>query len=81
LASFVVRITFAWWGSLPLEEVSASEKSRGRVTLKSYVWSPTPWAELPPETVVYPGHGPATTIGRELATNPFLNGGARVLGG
>ncbi|MCS7006466.1 MAG: MBL fold metallo-hydrolase [Thermoleophilia bacterium] len=28
--------------------------------------------ELPPETVVYPGHGPATTLGRELARNPFL---------
>lgn len=27
---------------------------------------------LPPETRVAPGHGPATTIGRELATNPFL---------
>lgn len=27
---------------------------------------------LPPETIVYPGHGPATTIERELATNPFL---------
>jgi hydroxyacylglutathione hydrolase len=27
--------------------------------------------------VVYPGHGPATTIGRERATNPFLNGIAR----
>ena len=27
---------------------------------------------FPPETVVYPGHGPPTTIGRELATNPFL---------
>jgi hydroxyacylglutathione hydrolase len=26
----------------------------------------------PPETVVYPGHGPATTLGAELATNPFL---------
>ena len=25
-----------------------------------------------PETTVYPGHGPATTLGRELATNPFL---------
>lgn len=31
---------------------------------------------LPPETVVHPGHGPATTIGEELATNPFLNGTA-----
>lgn len=27
---------------------------------------------LPDETVVHPGHGPATTIGRERATNPFL---------
>jgi hydroxyacylglutathione hydrolase len=26
----------------------------------------------PPETTVYPGHGPATTLGRELETNPFL---------
>jgi glyoxylase-like metal-dependent hydrolase (beta-lactamase superfamily II) len=27
---------------------------------------------LPAETVVYPGHGPATTLGAELARNPFL---------
>jgi len=27
---------------------------------------------FPPGTVVYPGHGPATTIGAELETNPFL---------
>lgn len=27
---------------------------------------------LPDETNVLPGHGPATTIGRERATNPFL---------
>ena len=38
-------------------------------------------AALPATTAVFPGHGPATTIGEELATNPFLNGGARVLGG
>ena len=25
-----------------------------------------------PETVVHPGHGPETTLGRELASNPFL---------
>jgi len=27
---------------------------------------------LPDETVVLPGHGPATTIGREKASNPFV---------
>jgi glyoxylase-like metal-dependent hydrolase (beta-lactamase superfamily II) len=27
---------------------------------------------LPDETVVYPGHGPSTTIGDERRTNPFL---------
>ena len=26
-------------------------------------------------TIVHPGHGPDTTIGRERATNPFLNAG------
>lgn len=29
---------------------------------------------LPDETIVYCGHGPATTIGAERATNPFLQG-------
>jgi hydroxyacylglutathione hydrolase len=27
---------------------------------------------FPPETVVYPGHGPQTTLGDEVARNPFL---------
>jgi hydroxyacylglutathione hydrolase len=29
---------------------------------------------LPDETIVYPGHGPETTIGAERAGNPFLSG-------
>jgi hydroxyacylglutathione hydrolase len=28
---------------------------------------------FPADTVVYPGHGPATTLGRELESNPFLS--------
>ncbi|MDF1521772.1 MAG: MBL fold metallo-hydrolase [Trueperaceae bacterium] len=27
---------------------------------------------LPPDTIVWPGHGPATTVGAELAANPFF---------
>ncbi|MBV9879886.1 MAG: MBL fold metallo-hydrolase [Gemmatirosa sp.] len=54
---------------LPLSDPRALSRSLQRI------------AALPPETVVYPGHGPSTTIGREVAMNPFLNGGARVLGG
>lgn len=34
---------------------------------------------LPDDTVVYPGHGLATSIGQERATNPFLTGAARII--
>jgi hydroxyacylglutathione hydrolase len=34
-------------------------------------------ASLPPATQVFAGHGPATTIGEELRTNPFLTRIAR----
>ncbi len=29
---------------------------------------------LPPDAVVYPGHGPVTTIGHEQRSNPFVGG-------
>lgn len=35
--------------------------------------------ELDDAITVHPGHGPSTTIGRERATNPFLNGAARIV--
>ena len=54
---------------LPLSSPQAMSRSLERV------------ARLPAETVIYPGHGPATTLAAELATNPFLNGVARVRGG
>lgn len=47
---------------LPLSDGAAMQRSLARI------------ATLPPDTVVYPGHGPDTTIGEELATNPFLRG-------
>lgn len=30
---------------------------------------------LPEDTVVYPGHGPVTTVGHEMRTNPFVSVG------
>jgi hydroxyacylglutathione hydrolase len=30
---------------------------------------------LPDETILFPGHGPATTVGEEKRTNPFFTGG------
>lgn len=37
-------------------------------------------AALGDEVVVYPGHGPATTVGAERRDNPFLNGTLRIVG-
>ncbi len=52
----------------------------GRVDLPGGDW-PTLVASIqtlidrfPPEAVVHPGHGPDTTLGAELRSNPFLGG-------
>ncbi|MFN8574573.1 MAG: MBL fold metallo-hydrolase [Gemmatimonadaceae bacterium] len=50
---------------LPLSNGQQLEQSLARI------------AALPESTVVYSGHGPATTVGEELRTNPFLTGMAR----
>jgi hydroxyacylglutathione hydrolase len=52
--------------------------SVGRVDLPGADWDTlldsvrTLAGRYPPETVVYPGHGPETTLGVELQRNPFL---------
>lgn len=33
----------------------------------------TKFLTLPDDTVIYPGHGPTTTVGEERRTNPFLH--------
>ena len=53
---------------LPFSEPAHLERSLARL------------ATLPPETQVYAGHGPQTTIGAELRTNPFMTGRARISG-
>ena len=45
---------------LPLSDPRAMEESLARI------------CELNDDLVVYPGHGPETTIGRERATNPYV---------
>lgn len=51
---------------LPMSNPSDLERSLERL------------ATLPPETQLYAGHGPSTTIGEELRANPFLTGIARI---
>ena len=51
---------------LPLCDPAALEQSLARMQT------------LPDTVTVHPGHGPSTTIGRERAANPFLNGTARI---
>jgi hydroxyacylglutathione hydrolase len=52
--------------------------SVGRVDLPGADWDTllasvrTLADRYPPETIVYPGHGPETTLGSELEHNPFL---------
>ncbi len=52
---------------LPLSDGAAMRRSLERI------------ATLPPGLTVLPGHGPETTIGDELESNPFLTGIARPL--
>ena len=48
----------------------------GRLALQGHheigVYARRGLERFPEDTVVHPGHGPATTLGRELQTNPFL---------
>ncbi len=52
---------------LPFGDPRAMEESLARA------------CELGDELAVYPGHGPATTIGEERASNPFLTGLVRMV--
>ena len=54
---------------LPLSDPAAMQRSLERAA-----------RELSPALTLFPGHGPSTTMERELRANPFLSGVARVLG-
>ncbi|GGM72355.1 hydrolase [Longimycelium tulufanense] len=53
-------------GSIGRTDLPGGDHARMLATLRGKV------LPLPDDTVVLPGHGPTTTIGRERATNPFL---------
>ena len=54
---------------LPLSDPAAMQRSLDRAA-----------RELAPALTLLPGHGPSTTMARELRFNPFLTGAARVVG-
>lgn len=58
-------------GSIGRTDLPGSDPARMQASLGRV-------AQLPPELRVHPGHGPSTTIGEELRSNPFLNGLALV---
>jgi len=53
-------------GSIGRTDLPGGDLEQLLSSIRRELWS------LPDETIVYPGHGPATTIGRERTTNPFL---------
>ena len=55
-------------GSIGRSDLPGSDPAALKRTLKEVFLA---W---PDATRVYPGHGPATTIGRERRSNPFLTG-------
>lgn len=66
--AFVGDVLFA--GSVGRTDLPLSDGAAFQHTLERI-------ATLPGETVVFPGHGPETTIADEVASNPFLTGLAR----
>jgi hydroxyacylglutathione hydrolase len=66
------RVVFAgdtlFAGSIGRTDLPGGNMSAMTETLR------TKMLPLPDDTVVLPGHGPSTTIGRERVSNPFLQG-------
>jgi hydroxyacylglutathione hydrolase len=70
--SFGGDLLFA--GSIGRTDLPLASPSDMTVSLARYT------SAFADDVVVYPGHGPSTTIGREKRTNPFLLGAARPIG-
>ena len=69
--SFGGDLLFA--GSMGRTDLPLGDPSDMNASLARYTGA------LADDVVVYPGHGPSTSIGREKRTNPFLLGAARLI--
>ncbi len=65
-ACFVGDCVFA--GSIGRTDLPGGDTETLLRSIREHVLS------LPPDTVLHPGHGPETTVGREAESNPFLSG-------
>lgn len=68
LARTVLSGDVLFAGSIGRTDLPGGDDAAMRTTLRDVV------LPLPDDTLVLPGHGPATTIGRERSVNPFLTG-------
>jgi hydroxyacylglutathione hydrolase len=64
--AFVGDVVFA--GSVGRTDLPGGDWQTLEQTLRTKILT------LPDDTVLYPGHGPPTTVGRERTSNPFLLG-------
>ncbi|MDQ7820923.1 MAG: MBL fold metallo-hydrolase [Armatimonadota bacterium] len=62
--AFVGDVVFA--GAVGRTDLPGGDWEALEATLREVILA------LPEDTLLYPGHGPATTVGRERASNPFL---------
>ena len=62
--AFVGDVVFA--GSIGRTDLPGGDFQQLMQSIREHVLS------LPDETVLYPGHGPSTTVGHERVANPFL---------
>jgi hydroxyacylglutathione hydrolase len=64
---FVITGDALFAGSIGRTDLPGGDYDTLITSIKSHLFT------LPPATVVYPGHRGKTTIGKEIATNPFFN--------
>jgi glyoxylase-like metal-dependent hydrolase (beta-lactamase superfamily II) len=65
-SAFVGDALFA--GSVGRTDLPGGDRAELEASIRTQIYT------LPDETKVYPGHGPATTVGQEKATNPHVRG-------